>query len=114
VPQRRYQEADQTVPGPKKKTGDRRFQRPAPQRPAAPATDAPAPYVRPVTHINTDALVRRTDLAIGDRVMIEGTGLYAGETAVIERLSAAMIPSAVVRTEAGRTRTVRLVDLLAY
>ena len=42
---------------------------------------------------------------------IAGNGLYAGEIAVIERLSNGVIPSAVVRTEAGKTRQVRTIDL---
>jgi hypothetical protein len=63
------------------------------------------------TSINLAALGGRTDLAVGDRVRILGTGLYAGEEAVIERMAGGAIPSASVRTEAGRARTVRTVDL---
>jgi hypothetical protein len=63
------------------------------------------------TSINLQALNGRTDLAVGDKVRILGTGLYAGETATIERLTSGAIPSAAVRTEAGRARTVRTVDL---
>jgi hypothetical protein len=37
--------------------------------------------------------------------------LYAGEAAVIEKLTAGVIPAALVRTEAGRTRQVRTIDL---
>jgi hypothetical protein len=37
--------------------------------------------------------------------------LYSGEIASIERLTSGAIPSAVVRTEAGRTRQVRTIDL---
>jgi hypothetical protein len=48
---------------------------------------------------------------VGDRVRIAGTGLYSGEIATIERLTTGAIPSAVVRTEAGRTRQVRTIDL---
>jgi hypothetical protein len=44
-------------------------------------------------------------------VRIAGTGLYAGEAAVIERMSGGVIPTALVRTEAGRTRQVRTIDL---
>ena len=61
--------------------------------------------------IDTRAALGRTDLAVGDRVRITGSGLYAGEPAVIERFSFGAIPSAVVRTESGRTRQVRTVDL---
>jgi hypothetical protein len=44
-------------------------------------------------------------------VRINGTGLYSGELATIEKLTTGAIPSAVVRTEAGRTRQVRTIDL---
>jgi hypothetical protein len=60
--------------------------------------------------INLDAITGQTGLTIGDRVRIAGTGLYAGEAARIERF-VGVIPSAVVRTEAGATRQVRTVDL---
>jgi hypothetical protein len=63
------------------------------------------------TSINTSALEGRSGLAVGDRVRILGTGLYAGEIAVIERMAGGAIPAAAVRTEAGRSRTVRTVDL---
>jgi hypothetical protein len=45
------------------------------------------------------------------RVSILGTGLYVGETAVVESISSGVIPAASVRTEAGRTRRVRTIDL---
>jgi hypothetical protein len=61
--------------------------------------------------IDTNALNGRAGLKIGDRVRIGGTGLYAGEAAVVERLATSAIPSAFVRTESGRTRQVRQVDL---
>lgn len=61
--------------------------------------------------INLSALEGRAGLAVGDRVRILGTGLYAGEIAVIERMAGGAIPAAAVRTEAGRSRTVRTVDL---
>jgi hypothetical protein len=44
-------------------------------------------------------------------VRINGTGLYSGEQATIEKLTTGAIPSAVVRTDAGRTRQVRTIDL---
>jgi hypothetical protein len=50
-------------------------------------------------------------LKVGDRVRITGAGLYSGEVATIDRLTTGVIPSAVVRTEAGRTRQVRTIDL---
>lgn len=80
----------------------------------APPTGLPddAPYVRPtVAIIDTTAGKGRTGLTVGGKVRITGTGLYSGETAVIERLSNGVIPSAVVRTEAGKTRQVRTIDL---
>jgi hypothetical protein len=70
------------------------------------------PYVRPtVASINLSASTGRAGLKIGDRVRINGTGLYTGEFATIEKLTTGAIPSAVVRTEAGRTRQVRTIDL---
>lgn len=80
----------------------------------APATGLPtdAPYVRPtVATIDLSASKGRAGLSVGARVRIAGTGLYAGETAVIEKLTSGVIPSAVVRTEAGKTRQVRTIDL---
>ena len=50
-------------------------------------------------------------MSVGDRVRISGGGLYAGEVAVIEKLTSGVIPAALVRTEAGRTRQVRTIDL---
>jgi hypothetical protein len=70
------------------------------------------PYVRPtVASINLSASTGRAGLKVGDRVRINGTGLYTGEFATIEKLTTGPIPSAVVRTEAGRTRQVRTIDL---
>jgi hypothetical protein len=71
-----------------------------------------APYVRPtVAIIDLSAGKGRAGLSVGSRVRITGSGLYSGESAVIERLSNGVIPSAVVRTEAGKTRQVRTIDL---
>lgn len=71
-----------------------------------------APYVRPtVAIIDLTAGKGRTGLSVGGRVRIAGTGLYSGEVAIIEKLSKGVIPSAVVRTEAGKTRQVRTIDL---
>jgi hypothetical protein len=78
------------------------------QRPGA----GPEPYVRPtVATIDVNATVGKSGFSVGDRVRITGAGLYAGEAAVIERLTSGVIPGALVRTEAGRTRQVRTVDL---
>jgi hypothetical protein len=69
-------------------------------------------YVRStVATINLQALDVREDLKVGHRVKIGGEGLYSGEFAVVESLSSGIIPAAVVRTEAGKTRRVRSVDL---
>jgi hypothetical protein len=79
-----------------------------------PASGLPtdAPYVRPtVATIDLTAGKGRAGLTVGGRVRIAGSGLYAGEIAVIERLVTGVIPQAVVRTEAGKTRQVRTIDL---
>ena len=81
-----------------------------PGGPGSPGVDAP--YVRPtVASINLSASAGRAGLKVGDRVRITGSGLYSGEVATIDRMSGGVIPSAVVRTEAGRTRQVRTIDL---
>ena len=64
-----------------------------------------------VANINVNASRGRDGLAVGDRVRITGGGLYSGETAVIEKMASGVIPAALVRTEAGRTRQVRTIDL---
>jgi hypothetical protein len=61
--------------------------------------------------IDLNAAKGREGLSVGDRVRIGGTGRYAGELVVIERINAGVIPSAVVRTEGGETRHVRTIDL---
>jgi hypothetical protein len=82
--------------------------KPAPRAGAGPE----APYVRPtVATIDLNAGSGRAGLSVGDRVRIAGGGLYAGEAAVIEKLTSGVIPAALVRTEAGRTRQVRTIDL---
>lgn len=81
------------------------------------SSKGPAPvYVPPVTPptvavINKQAGVGRSEIVVGMRVTIMGTGLYTGETAIVESLAGGVIPAAVVRTEAGRTRRVRTIDL---
>lgn len=81
--------------------------RPAP-RPGAGPEQGPRPTV---VSIDVSAGAGRADLSVGDRVRLTGAGLYSGEVAVIERLSGGVIPAALVRTEAGRTRQVRTIDL---
>ena len=79
------------------------------QRPGA---GADAVMVRPnLASIDLTAIAGRTGLKVGSKVRISGTGLYAGEEATIERLSTGVIPAATVRTSAGRTRSVRTIDL---
>ena len=81
------------------------------KQPLPPAAPEPT-YVRPtVASINLTAGAGQAGFAVGDRVRIAGTGLYTGEAAVIESIAGGVIPSAVVRTEAGRTRRVRTIDL---
>lgn len=86
-----------------------------PKRTAAkPAVFAPgdAPVVRTsVVAIDLSARQGRAGLAVGQRVRILGTGLYAGEVAVIEKLGGSVVPAATVRTESGRSRQVRTIDL---
>jgi hypothetical protein len=80
----------------------------------APATGLPTdpPYIRPtVATIDLTAGKGRAGLTVGGRVRISGTGLFSGEIATIEKLVTGVIPQAVVRTEAGKTRQVRTIDL---
>jgi hypothetical protein len=79
---------------------------------------APAPGVagdqqaRPqMATINMNARIGRSGFAVGDRVRIIGQGLLAGESAVVEALSGGVIPAALVRTESGKTRRIRTIDL---
>jgi hypothetical protein len=64
-----------------------------------------------VAEINLLALAGRTDISVGDHVRIGGGGLYAGELAVVDSIVGGLIPAASVRTEAGKSRRVRAVDL---
>jgi len=65
-----------------------------------------------VATINRGAATGRAGIGIGMRVSIQGTGLYAGEVAVVESISGGVVPAAVIRTEAGRTRHARTIDLV--
>jgi hypothetical protein len=81
-------------------------------RPGDPDDGPPVEYVRPtVANINIQASRGRDGLKVGDRVRITGGGLYSGELATIDKIATGVIPSAVVRTDAGRTRQVRTIDL---
>jgi hypothetical protein len=85
---------------------------PRPGEPGGPGSPGDTPYQRPtVAMINLSAGAGRAGLSVGDRVRITGSGLYSGELATIDRLTSGVIPSAVVRTDAGRTRQVRTIDL---
>jgi hypothetical protein len=77
---------------------------------AAAAAARAAAADRSVT-INLAAIAGRPGIAKGSRWRI-ASGLYAGEIAVVESIVGGVIPAALVRTEAGRTRRVRTVDLM--
>lgn len=83
------------------------------------ATKGPPPVLGPgdprnpanrAVSINLDAVVGRSSIWMGDRVRIM-SGLYAGEIAIVESVSGGVIPAVMVRTEFGRTRRVRTIDL---
>jgi len=82
------------------------------------SSKGPAPvYTPPVTPptvavINRQAGAGQSGIEVGMRVTVQGTGLYAGEVAVVESISGGVIPAADIRTEAGRTRRVRTIDLV--
>lgn len=79
---------------------------------AASAADARAAAAASRTvSINLEAMTGRAEIRQGSRARI-ASGLYAGELAVVESVVGGVIPAAVVRTEAGRTRRVRTVDLI--
>jgi hypothetical protein len=92
-----------TYPPPKTATSGGARPSPADARAAAAAAR--------VANINLDAMTGRADVRQGSRVQI-ASGLYAGEIATVESVVGGVIPAAVVRTEAGRTRRVRTVDLI--
>jgi hypothetical protein len=94
-------------------TKKRRQTYPPPRSSKGPAPAYTAPPTPPtVATINRQAGAGRTGIEVGMRVTIQGTGLYAGETAVVESIAGGVIPAADVRTEAGRTRRVRTIDLV--
>ena len=73
------------------------------------ATDPRNPAGRTVS-INLSAIVGRASIGLGDRVKIL-SGLYAGESAIVESVAGGVIPAAMVRTETGRARRARTIDL---
>ena len=73
---------------------------------------ADASMVRPnLANIDLTAGAGRAGLSVGDRVRIQASGQFSGEVAVIERLIGGPIPAALVRTDSGRTRRARTIDL---
>jgi hypothetical protein len=83
------------------------------RRPAGPA-GAPDQQIRPtVATIDLSAGQGKDGFTTGSRVRIAGAGLYSGEEAVVGSIPGGVIPSVLVRTEAGRTRRVRTIDLEA-
>jgi hypothetical protein len=64
-----------------------------------------------VVTINLGAMTGRADITRGSRVQI-GSGLHAGEFAIVESVIGGVIPAALVRTEAGGSRRVRTIDLV--
>ncbi len=53
----------------------------------------------------------RAGIVPGTRVQIT-SGIYAGEFAIVESVVGGVIPAAIVRTEAGRSRRARTIDLV--
>ena len=84
---------------------------PKSSRRPAPAGSEESPVRPNLATIDLTAGTGRSGLSVGDRVRIDASGLHSGEIGVIERLSAGVIPSALVRTEKGDTRQVRTIDL---
>src|SRR3954453_16265197 len=80
------------------------------RRPPTPGSDA-SPERPNLATINVNAGIGKADLSVGDKVRIEGSGMYAGEIATIGKINAGVIPAAVVRTAGGSTRIVRTIDL---
>jgi hypothetical protein len=84
----------------------------APAPAGAPGADARAAAAASRTvSIDLAAATAGADIRLGDRVQIQ-TGLYAGEMATVESVVGGVIPAAMVRTDAGRTRRARAIDLV--
>ena len=78
-----------------------------------PAGSEESPERPNLATINLTAGAGQAGLKVGDRVRIQASGIYSGEIATIEKISAGgVIPSALVRTEGGGTRQVRTIDLI--
>jgi hypothetical protein len=84
----------------------------APAPPGTPGADARAAQAAARTvSIDLNALRAGGNVHEGDRVRIK-SGLYEGELATVESVVSGVIPAAVIRTDAGRTRRVRAIDLV--
>ncbi|HXI44987.1 MAG TPA: hypothetical protein VNH13_01670 [Candidatus Acidoferrales bacterium] len=77
------------------------------------AGDLRQPGAGRTVSINLDAMTGKKAIRQGDRVRIS-SGLYGGEVATVESLVGGVIPAALVRTDAGRTRRMRTIDLIPY
>lgn len=78
----------------------------------APPPGSDSSIVRPnLASIDVTAGAGRAGLTVGDRVLIEASGQFSGEIAVIERLIGGPIPAALVRTQSGGSRRARTIDL---
>jgi hypothetical protein len=84
----------------------------APAPAGTPGADARAAAAAARTvSIDLEAARAGADVRQGDRVQIQ-SGLYAGEMATVDSVVGGVIPAAVIRTDAGRTRRVRAIDLM--
>jgi hypothetical protein len=84
----------------------------APAPPGAPGADARAAAAAERTvSINLDAMRAGAGIEKGDRIQIR-SGMYAGEFGTVESVVGGVIPAAVIRTDDGRSRRVRAVDLV--
>jgi len=79
-------------------------------RGTVPGADGPRDPAARTVSINLAAAAGRASIRIGEKVRIL-SGLYAGEAAVVESVASGVISSAMVRTEAGRSRRARTIDL---
>ena len=84
----------------------------APAAPGTPGAEARAAAAAASTvSINLDAMRAGAGIEKGDRIQIK-SGLYAGEFGTVESVVGGVIPAAVIRTDSGRTRRIRAVDLV--
>src|SRR5215218_8386450 len=84
----------------------------APAPPGTPGAEARAAAAAARTvSIDLGAMRAGQGIRQGDRVQIQ-SGLYAGELATVESVVGGVIPAALIRTDAGRSRRVRAIDLV--